>query len=61
MPILTILLVLIVVGVVLYLVNTRIPMDATVKTILNIVVVILLIVWLLKIFGLWGGLDDVRV
>jgi hypothetical protein len=61
MPILTILLVLIVVGVVLWLINSYIPMDSKIKLILNIVVVIVVIVWLLKVFGVWGGLGSVRV
>jgi hypothetical protein len=61
MPVLTIVIVLIVVGVLLYLINRYIPMDAKIKTILNIVVVICLIIWLLKVFGIWGGVDDVRV
>ena len=61
MPLLTIVIVLIVVGVLLYLVNLYIPMDSKIKTILNIVVVICVIVWLLKAFGIWGGLNNVRV
>ena len=51
MPLLTILIVLIVAGVLLWLVNNYIPMDRTIKNILNAVVVIALIVWLLK--GIW--------
>lgn len=61
MPILTVLLVLVVAGLILYLINRFIPMDATIKTILNIVVVIILIVWLLKVFGVWGALGSVKV
>jgi hypothetical protein len=59
MPILTILLVLIVVGVVLWLVNTYIPMDSKIKTILNVVVVIVVIIWLLKAFGVWTSIKNV--
>ena len=51
MPLLTIFIVLIVVGVILLLVNTYIPMDRKIKNILNVVVVIVVIVWLLKAFG----------
>ncbi len=51
MPLLTILIVLIVVGVILWLVNTYIPMDRKIKNILNAVVVIVVIVWLLKYSG----------
>jgi len=61
MPVLTILIVLIVVGVVLWLVNSYIPMDGKIKSILNVVVVILVIVWLLKVFGLLGSLENIRV
>lgn len=52
MPIIQILVALIIFGVVLYLVNTYIPMAAPVKTIINVVVVILLCIWLLSTFGL---------
>lgn len=61
MPILTILIVLIVVGVLLYLINNYIPMDRKIKSILNIVVVIVLIIWLLKAFGLLNSLGSVKV
>jgi hypothetical protein len=61
MPILTILIVLIVAGVVLYLVNNYIPMDGKIKSILNVVVVIVVIVWLLKIFGVLNYLKGIIV
>ena len=61
MPILTILIVLIIVGVVLYLINNYIPMDRKIKSILNIVVVICVIIWLLKVFGLFNSLGNVKV
>jgi len=61
MPLLTIVIVLIVVGVCLWLVNTQIPMDATIKRILNIVVVIAVVLWLLKVFGLLDSLGAVTV
>jgi hypothetical protein len=61
MPILTILLVLIAAGVILWIINTFIPMDRNIKTILNIVVVIAIIVWLLKVFGLWDSLNNIRI
>lgn len=61
MPILTILIVLIVVGVVLYMINNYIPMDRKIKSILNIVVVIGVIIWLLKVFGLLRSLGNVKV
>ena len=61
MPILTILIVLIVAGVILYLVNNYIPMDRKIKNILNIVVVIIVIVWLLKIFGIFDYLKNINI
>jgi len=54
-------LVIIVVGVLLWLVNTYIPMDTQIKRILNIVVVVALIIWILKVFGLLGFLRGIRV
>ena len=61
MPILTILIVLIVAGVLLYLVNNYIPMDGKIKKILNVVVVIVVVVWLLKIFGVFTYLKDINI
>ncbi len=61
MPILTILIVIVVVGVLLWLINTYIPMDRKIKSILNIVVVIILVIWLLKAFGLLDSLGSVKV
>ncbi len=61
MPLLEIVVVLIVVGVILWLINTYIPMAAPIKSLLNAVVVIVLVVWILKAFGLWHYLSDLRV
>lgn len=61
MPILTILLVIVIVGVLLWALNSFVPMDSKVKSILNIVVVLLLIVWLLQAFGLIRPLMNVHV
>lgn len=61
MPILTILLILIVIGVILWLVNQYVPMHAKIKRILNIVVVIIVIIWLLNVFGVWGSLKSAHV
>jgi hypothetical protein len=55
---LSLILTIVVVGVLLWLINTYVPMQSTVKSILNIVVVILLIVWLLSAFGLIGPLNS---
>jgi hypothetical protein len=60
MPLLQIVVVLIVVGVLLWLVNL-IPMQGTIKSILNAVVVIAVVLWLLNVFGLLSFLSHVRV
>ena len=52
MPIVTIIVVLVVVGLVPYLINTYIPMAQPIKTVLNVVVVLLLCLWLLNAFGI---------
>jgi hypothetical protein len=61
MPLLQILIVLIVVGVLLWLVNSYIPMQGTIKSILNAVVVIGVVLWLLDIFGLFHSLSRIHV
>jgi len=61
MPLLNILIVLIVVGVILWLINSFIPMDRKIKSILNIVVVIVLIIWLLQAFGLIDSFKNVTI
>lgn len=61
MSILTIILVIIAVGVLLWLVDRFIPMNGTVKSILNAVVIILLVVWLLDAFGLIEVLRETNV
>jgi hypothetical protein len=61
MPLLTVLVILIVAGVLLWLVNTYIPMDRKIKSILNIVVVIVVVVWLLKIFGVFHYLMGIHI
>jgi hypothetical protein len=61
MPLITVLIVLVAVGIVLWLVNTYIPMDAKIKKILNIVVVIVVVLWLLRAFGILDSLSGVRV
>lgn len=57
MSIIGLILVLILIGVGLWLINSFIPMDQRIKTILNVVVVLLVIVWLLQVFGLLGPLN----
>lgn len=61
MTLISLLLTLIVIGVLLWLVNTYIPMDGKIKRILNIVVVICVVLWLLYAFGVLGRAGDIRV
>ena len=61
MPLLQILIVLIVVGVLLWLVNSYIPMQGTIKSILNVVVIICVVLWLLNVFGLFHSLSRIHV
>ena len=61
MPLLQVVLSLIVVGVLLWLVNTFIPMAQSIKSILNAVVVIVVVVWLLNVFGLLESIQTFRI
>lgn len=61
MSLISIVLALIVIGVLLYLVNAFIPMDAKIKRIINIVVVVVVVLWLLNVFGLLGDLRAIKV
>jgi hypothetical protein len=61
MPLLHIVAVLIVVGVLLWLVNTYVPMQATIKKILNAVVVIVVVLWLLNVFGVLDSLLNIHI
>lgn len=60
MDILTILITLVVAGFILWLIN-RIPMQSTIKTIVNVVVVLIVVIWLFKVFGLWAYLSNLTV
>ena len=61
MPLIQLVLILVAVGVGLWLINAYIPMQSTIKMILNAVVVIVVVVWLLSVFGLIGDLRMIRV
>jgi hypothetical protein len=61
MPLVQIVIVLIVIGVLLWLVNSYIPMDGKIKNILNAIVVICVVVWLLQVFGLLGAINGIHV
>jgi hypothetical protein len=60
-PLIEIVVVLIVIGVLLWLINTYIPMAAPIKSLLNAVVVIALVVWILRVAGLWHYITGFRV
>ena len=61
MSLISLVVVLMVVGVLMWLVNSYIPMAQPIKTILNAVVVIAVVLWLLNVFGLFSGLGNIRV
>ena len=60
MSLVTIVVTLIVVGVLLWLVNTYIPMDGKIKKVLNIVVMVVVVLWLLNVFGVLDHIRNVR-
>jgi hypothetical protein len=60
-PLVTLVIILVVVGVLLYLVNNYIPMDSKIKNILNIVVVIGVVIWLLQTMGMMGPINAIRI
>jgi len=59
-PLVQIIITLVVVGVLLYLVNL-IPMQSTIKSIINAIVVIFVVLWLLQVFGLISSLSNIRI
>jgi len=61
MSLISLVIVLVVVGVILWLINNYIPMQSTIKKILNAVVVIAVILWLLSAFGLIEGIKNIRI
>jgi hypothetical protein len=61
MPLISLIVTLLVVGVILWLINNYLPIDGRIKKILNVVVVIVVILWLLTVFGVVGPLSSVRI
>ena len=61
MSLITVVLTLIVIGVLLWLINTYIPMAASIKSILNFVVVVAVVIWLLYGFGVLGHSGEIRL
>jgi hypothetical protein len=61
MPLIYVVLTLVVAGMILWLINTYIPMAGGIKTILNVVVVVVVSVWVLQAFGLWQSVVNYRL
>jgi small-conductance mechanosensitive channel len=61
MPLIQLVVVLVVFGVLLWAINTYIPMDATIKKILNVVVILVVILFILSAFGILGSMSGIRV
>ena len=61
MSLISLVVVLVVVGVILWAVNNYIPMDNKIKTVLNVVVLMVVGVWLLQSFGLLGDINGIRI
>jgi len=60
MSILAIIIGIVVCGILLYCINKFVPMEGSIKKILNIVVILALVVWLLRVFGVWHALGHMR-
>ena len=61
MTLISLIITLIVIGVLLWLINTYIPMDSKIKGILNFVIVVVVVLWLLNIFGVLGSTGDIQL
>ena len=61
MSLVSLILVLVVVGVILWLINNYLPMDGKIKAILNAVVVIAVVLWLLRVLGMLSSLESIRI
>lgn len=61
MPLIQFVIVLVVIGVILWAINNFIPMQATMKRILNAVVIIAVIIWILSVFGIIPSLQGIRI
>ena len=61
MSIITIVLTLIVIGILMWLEETYIPMAPPIKTIIRVVVLVVVVLWLLNVLGVLGYLGNVRI
>ena len=61
MSLISLIITIVVVGLILWVINSFIPMESRVKSILNVVVIIVLVLWLLQSFGIIGSLGNVHI
>jgi hypothetical protein len=61
MSLISLIVVLVVLGLIMWLVNTYLPLDGNIKKVLNIAVLIVVVLWLLQVFGVLGSIDTIRV
>jgi hypothetical protein len=61
MPLVNIVLIIVAVGLVMWLINTYIPMAAAIKSLLNVVVFVVVLIWILRIFGVVGEIPGVHI
>jgi len=61
MPLINVIIALVLIGVGLWAINAYVPMDSKIKSILNGLIVIVVLIWLLQVFGIMGNLSAIRV
>jgi len=61
MTLVNIVVILVVIGLVMWLINTYIPMAAAIKSLLNIVVFVVMLIWILQTFGLIGAIPGLKM
>jgi len=61
MSLISIIVVLLIIGVLLWIINTYIPMAAPIKAILNLVVFICVVIWVLSALGLISGFNNIKL
>ncbi len=61
MSLLSLIVVLVIIGILMYLINAFIPMDANIKRILNVAVIVFLVIWMMTAFGLMEPLSTIKI
>ena len=61
MSLISVIIIIVLIGVIMWAVNKYIPMAPNIKTLLNIAVVVILVIWLLSLFGVLSDLNAIRV